>query len=226
MKTEVAITTRAGIVALLLAGVLFTITLLLRGPAIIDPSGAPVEFARTVTSPGYVGWGVGTIVANALHLLGALALFQLVLDSAPRAGFWAMILSVLHDALFAPFVGFSLALPAIGNLVLQGNEAAVQAATFSGPVLVTLMLAGVLGAIGSILFGIAIWRTDTLPNWIAVTFTLALPLLAFAPTVSFVAELVGALLLVVAGAGLLAAVWRSRESKAVLVTGEPVANRQ
>lgn len=216
MNTQNTTRNRLGMLALLLAGILFAVTLLLRGPSIIDPTADPAGFARAVTSANHVTWALGTIVANALATLGVLALYSYLATSpVNRLAFAAMICVVLHDALFASFLGFNLALPAIGELYLQGQQAVIKAAAYPVPLMAILSLGSVLGLIGFILFGIAIWRSGRLPKWTAIPLALALPLLAFAPAASFfVAEFLGAVLWVVAAAGLLWGVWRPHDQKA------------
>ncbi len=123
-----------------------------------------------------------------------------------------MILCLLSTALYLPFAGFyAFVFPELGSLYLHGQKSVIDiavAAVSSGPTLAVLIPSGLFGTIGSILFGIAIWRSGLLSKVAAVLYALHLPLLAFAPQISFVGEFPGALLLLVSGAWIAWDIWQ------------------
>ena len=212
MHIEGVIRNRLGMLALAISGLLYSVTLLLRGPLVVDPIANPSAFTQAVTATNYVAWALGSAVANIFHLLGVLGLYA-YLSASPvaRPPFWALILNIIHDTLFPLFLGFSLFLPAIGKLYLQGQTS--KAAPLSAPILSTLTLGGVLFLVGAILYSVAIWRSGRLSKWTAIPFALAPPLLVFGPSVSFIAEFMGAVLLAVSGLALTADVWRHEDKK-------------
>jgi hypothetical protein len=55
----------------------------------------------------------------------------------------------------------------------------------------------VLYCAGSYFFGIAVWRSGTLPRWAGLFFILQGPMTQFVPLVSYAGEILGGLLLAV-----------------------------
>lgn len=211
MKTQYTSQIRLGLLTLPLWGLSAVVGILLRGP-VVDASVNPQGFAQAATAPNYgIAWLI-ILVGQVIALFGYMALAAVLAPTrSARAAWWGMVLTVAGSALFVSLIGFmAFAAPVIGKLYLQGETDVMQvgiAGFFGGQVLSVLYPSGLLGAVGSLLFGVAIWRSGTLPKWAAVPFALAIILLAFAPAFSYVVELVGAVCALVSGAWIAAKVW-------------------
>jgi hypothetical protein len=74
-------------------------------------------------------------------------------------------------------------LPFLGHLYAQGASSAEQGfAVATNPVFVNaLIFACLLFFIGSVLFGVALWRANQSPGWVAVGLTLSGFFLGFGP---------------------------------------------
>jgi hypothetical protein len=58
-----------------------------------------------------------------------------------------------------------------------------------------------------VLVGVALWRAGTLPRWAGVLYAVAVPLIAVVGLAVGVAQPVGAVLLIISGAGIASTVW-------------------
>ena len=135
-----------------------------------DPSTQLEAWARYVTTNYYViGHLFGSILGLVFLIFGVFALgVNLATSRAPRLGLWAMFLTVLGSALFLPLVGLStFAVPEEGQAVLAGLEEYEELPTiFANTVQgLTGLVVILLGFVGHILLGVAIWRSGTLPRW-------------------------------------------------------------
>jgi hypothetical protein len=101
---------------------------------------------------------------------------------AGRMGLWAMVIAVFGQALFLLIGGVStFASPEEGQAILAGMEeidnlptslaSTAQTATFGVSVL--------LGLVGNVLLGVAVWRSGILPKWAGA-------LWAFAPILMYI----------------------------------------
>ena len=135
-----------------------------------DPDTQLEAWARFVTTNEYViGHLFGSILGLICLIFGAFALgVYLATSRAGRLGLWAMFLTVLGSALFLPLQGLStFAVPEEGQAVLAGLEEFealpdIFANTVAG---LTGLVVILLGFVGHILIGVAIWRSGTLPRW-------------------------------------------------------------
>jgi hypothetical protein len=135
-----------------------------------DPDTQLRAWARFVTTNGYViGHLFGSILGLICLIFGAFALgAYLATSRAGRMGLWAMVLTVLGSALFLPLQGLStFAVPEEGQAVLAGLEEFealpdIFANTVAG---LTGLVVILLGFVGHILLGVAVWRSGTLPRW-------------------------------------------------------------
>jgi len=149
-----------------------------------DPSTHYEAWARFVTTNGYVlkhlfASGLGIIfVIFGTFALGA----YLARSRAGRLGLVAMVIAVFGHALFLMIGGVSaFASPVEGQAYLAGMEeienlptslaAIAQTATFGVSVL--------LGFVGNVLLGVAVWRSEILPKWAGA-------LWAFAPVLMYI----------------------------------------
>jgi hypothetical protein len=149
-----------------------------------DPSTQLEAWARYVTTNGYVlkhlflsDLGI-IFVTFGTFALGA----YLTRSRAGGMGLWAMVIAVFGQALFLLIGGVStFASPEEGQAILAGMEeidnlptslaSSVQTATFGVSVL--------LGLVGNVLLGVAVWRSGILPKWAGV-------LWAFAPILMYI----------------------------------------
>lgn len=127
----------------------------------------PGAWARFVSSDSYqashlLGATAGTILA----LFGIFALGCFLANSTSgRLALPAMVAAAAGTALLlVPAVISTFATPAIGGAYLKGNGDVMQLefpASMTGAFLLGLLLA----LVGSVLLGIAVWRSRVLPRW-------------------------------------------------------------
>ena len=175
--------TRYGSLALGLSALLLAVFPIIRPFFPLDPR-APAE-TLAVASPAITStsWVVS-------HLLGTLAFVLLVYGMlSPYAVLastvvgirarWAMVLSLAGIALILPMLGVeTYMLPVLGRLYLAGQSGVATAIgmIYLGSALFVFLLGLLLLAIGAITFGVAIWRSASLPRWAGVLFALGLVL--------------------------------------------------
>jgi hypothetical protein len=94
---------------------------------------------------------------------------------------------------------YAFAGPPVADLYTRDAQRAIAlSAEFGSPAyLATVFIQAILYCVGSLLFGIAIWRSGALPRWTGVFFFLQAPLIQFIPLVSYAGEILGALMLAV-----------------------------
>lgn len=192
-----------------------------------EPQPNPAEeyeaWSRFVTAPEYVlthvlGSGLGLIFV----IFGTFALGAYLLRTrAARLALWAMTVAVFGQCLFLFFTGVSaFGAPLEGQAYLAGMNLDELPTSTADDAQALVMLAAILvGFVGNVLLGIAMWRSDTLTVWPGVLWILAALLMypfgiilgalttgATPPTV-----LVGAGLVTISGAWV---VWRARREPA------------
>jgi hypothetical protein len=135
-----------------------------------DPDTQLRAWARFVTTNEYV-WGhlLGSILGLICLIFGVFALgAYLATSRAGRLGLWAMFLTVLGTALFLPLQGVTtFSAPEEGQAVLAGlEEFEALPDIFANTVFgLTFLVVILLGFVGQILLGVAVWRSGTLPKW-------------------------------------------------------------
>ena len=132
-----------------------------------DQAKDPAAWARFVSSDSYqfshlFGSTAGTILA----LFGLFALgCSMASSRTGRLALASMVTAVAGTALLlVPAVISTFATPAIGKAYLGGHQDVMQLefpASMTGAFLLGLLLAFV----GTVLLGIAVWRSDVLPRW-------------------------------------------------------------
>jgi hypothetical protein len=155
---------RAGLLALPVYGVLTFWSTLDPQP---DQTKHPEEWARFVGSTSYlVDHIFGAIGGTILAILGVFALGSYLANSrAGRLGLVAMVMTVVGQALGLVIGGVStFALNAIGRAYLEGTKDVMQV-EFSNAMSAILGVAILLMFVGSMLLGVAVWRSGTLPRW-------------------------------------------------------------
>jgi hypothetical protein len=155
---------RAGLWALPVAWLVTALSTLEPQP---DQAKDPAAWARFVSTDFYqyrhlFGSTGGTILA----LFGIFALGCHLANSQPgRLALAAMVTAAAGTALLlVPAVISTFATPAIGRAYLEGNQGVMQLefpASMTGAFLLGLLLAFV----GTLLLGVAVWRSRILPRW-------------------------------------------------------------
>ncbi len=160
---------RIGLLALPLYGVLTLWTTFIHQP---DPNTNFEVYARYVSTTNYlVDHLFGSILGVTLAIFGAVALG--VYLSSRRSALFGMVTSITGNALTLTIFGMStFATPAVGRAYLEGqrNIIEVNQDILGAPVIVTALVSGLLYTVGTILFGVAVWRSATLPKWAGVLY--------------------------------------------------------
>ena len=173
-----------------------------------------------------LGHLLGSILGLIFLIFGAVALgAYLTRSRAGRLGLVAMVLTVFSTGLFLPQQGVStFSAPKEGQAYLAGIEEfdklpTIFADTVSG---ITSLAFIVLGVVGNVLLGVAVWRSGTLPKWagalwVAGTVLMYLLGIVYAAIILGVRSTpptvpVGALLLVLSGAWMAWSVLRRSSS--------------
>jgi hypothetical protein len=215
---------RLGILALPLSGLLSLVGALgdLGSP---DPEVDPRGAAQAAVAAGYfLTQFVGNTLSVTLAIFGFIALFAYLSNtSGGRLAAWAMVLSVSGLCLLLSFFGvITLALPGLAQEYLNGQQEALQIsdALFGSRTFALIILAGLLYSIGFILFGVAIWRSETLPKWAGVLLAVAgLPLAVPADIPGL--NILGTVLLIVAGGWIALSILRQPSPQAMGGEAQP-----
>lgn len=196
---------RVGLWALVAHGLIVAYATLEPQP---DPDTDPLAWSEFVSSTGYlVSHVLGNVVGPVLAVLGTVALGALLASArSARLGLWGMVLTVAAQVLFmVPGVISTFGTPPIGAQYLAGSTDVMEL-EFS-PVLSQIILVSLLLVLaGSVLLGLAVYRSGILPRWAgvlwiagAVVFYLLGAALGMATTgASLPTQPVGALLLAAA----------------------------
>ena len=200
-----------------------------------DPNTHYEAWSRFVTTDGYVLKHLflsllGTIFA----IFGTFALGAYLAGSrAGRMGLTAMVITVLGSALLLTWAGVStFAAPVEGQAYLTGIEEYHElptslAVTLQGATMVVSIL---LGFVGNVLLGVAVWRSGILPKWSGALWAAAPVLmyifgLVYAMTIGAQATPptvpAGAVLVAISGAWMAYSVLRRPSAEAVSVQAQP-----
>jgi hypothetical protein len=175
-------------------------------------------YARYISTTNYLAQHLlGSILGAILAVFGAIALGAYLASSrSGRLALLAMVLSVAGHCLVLTIFGFSTIIsPVIGRLYLAGQPGTMEVneAIFSSPAFVFLVVPGLLlYVLGTILFGVAIWRSGTVPKWAGVLYAPTGLLIAAGVQIG-VAQTLGSALVVVAGGWIAWSVMRQPSSQ-------------
>lgn len=166
------------------------------------------EWALFVTTDRFLAQHlIGSILGQAIWILGAAALTSLALQTGRRnrsaiAGFTLTVLGVA--GLIAGFGVAAFAQPAIGHLELDGfaRADAVYDDVYGIPTFITLLGGGLLFALASVLLARAAATINGVPRWATITFGAAGPLIAFLGVAIGTLQTVGSLAAVIGGIGI------------------------
>lgn len=132
-----------------------------------DQARDPEAWAQFVSTPSYlVSHLFGSIGGTIFAILGIFALGTYLVGSrAARMGLVAAIMTIVGHALFLVIGGIStFATPAIGQAYLEGTKGVIGV-QFPSAMMPTFLLGILLALVGSVLLGVAVWRSGTLPKW-------------------------------------------------------------
>ncbi len=156
-----------------------------------DPNTYYEAWSRFVTTNGYVLKHLFlTILGTIFGIFGTIALgAYLTRSRAGRMGLWAMVITVLSYSLFLTWGGVStFAAPQEGQAYLAGVEEYHELPIILANTLqvATVVASVLLGFVGNVLLGVAVWRSGILPKWSGA-------LWAFAPVLMYIFGMVYAL---------------------------------
>lgn len=144
------------------AGVMVVVTRI--GTVVIVPFGDPGGLRAAVVSPAYAVIGVASVVAYALLVLAALAIYQ---RAAPRAG-WLGVIGVCAAIIGTVFMAGdwwyeAFALPWLAAVAPQVFETGL-----GGSILAGAASSFALFSIGWVVYGVALLRARVFPTAIAI----------------------------------------------------------
>ena len=202
---------RLGVLALPLAGLLALVGLYSTfklGSGSILASGDN----RAIVSAGYhASQLAGNGLALTLLILGVMALFAHLANGGERAvALGALVSSIVGIALALLGLGvYAYTVPALSKSFLNGRPESIRMidAIFAGPFGTIQILIFLLYSAGFILFGVAIWRSGTLPRWARILVAVHARLIS--GPFSVVGSVVGSVLAVVGSGWIALSVLRS-----------------
>jgi hypothetical protein len=192
---------RAGLLALPIYGLLTLWATFTHEP---DRQNQVEAYARYISTSTYLTQHLlGSILGTILAIFGVIALGAYLANGrARRLALLGMVLSVAGNCLLLTIFGFStIVSPVIGRLYLEGQPGAMEVneAILSSTTFIFVVFPGLLlFLVGSILFGVAIWRSGTLPRWAGVLFAPTGLLIAAGVQIG-AAQTLGSVLMVAAG---------------------------
>src|SRR5258707_11278023 len=164
---------RLGALALGISSILILLAQMIR-PSLLDAQTTSPDFAKALTSKGYLTAQILFLLAFPLFSTAAISIYKLLSYSRDhRPAFWAMVFSVLGVGLSMPSIGINtVVLPLIGRLYLDGETDALNIyyALQDYPRSLILQCGGYLLVIGIIIFGWVIWRNNNLSRRGAVLY--------------------------------------------------------
>ncbi len=175
-------------------------------------------YARYISTTNYlVQHLLGSILGAILAVFGAMALGAYLASSrSGRLALLAMVFSVAGHCVVLTIFGFSTIIsPVIGRLYLAGQPGTMEVneAIFSSPAFIFLVVPGLLlYMVGTILFGVAIWRSGTLPKGAGVLYAPTGLLIAAGVQIGL-AQTLGSALVVLAGGWIAWSVMRQPSSQ-------------
>jgi hypothetical protein len=180
-------------------------------------------YARYVSTTSYlVEHLFGSILGVMLAIFGAVALS--IYLSSRRSALVGMVTSVAGHILILTILGMStFATPDVGRAYLEGqrNIVEVNQDILGAPVIGTALLGGLLYSTGTILFGVAMWRSATLPRWAGVHYAPTGLLISILGLVIGHAQTVGSLLIIIGGRWIAWSVVRRHPTVAVEPPAQP-----
>ena len=202
MQNHVSQRIRFGLLVLGLSSVLGIIALLLRGQVPLAQNDAQA-WAQSVTGGQYIWAQVLYIFAYVIPFWGFWALYAWLSknDRVERMAFWGFLCSIVGTSLALPMLGvFAFVSPLIAQRYLGGDAQILDMLTqaSSGVPLMVNLAGGVLYLLGTVLLGVAVWRSGLMAKWVGPLIALHGLFLVFGFTL-YPLLLLGWVLLVVSG---------------------------
>jgi hypothetical protein len=192
--------TRWAGLALLLAGILIAVPVVLHPDETADPS--------AVLSNSWLIIHTIFIVGDVLSILGLMGLYARHAQALGRVGFSGFILIMIGSALFVGVLMIdSYVVPALAADLKTQPLLDEAGPLFGGPLGLIFISAGLTFALGAILLGLAIMQTAVLPRWAGLLLLVGGPLLAFTPPLPHLASMVGGVLMGISFVWLGSALW-------------------
>lgn len=214
---------RLGILALPLGAALILVGTIVYGPGPNPPDDLRA-YAEIASSSRAALSNFLTSVGQLLFIFGFVALYACMANGrAERWAFYAMVLCVLGIASgFAYWAGTSGVEAVAAEQYLQGQRAVLEEwyDLFNWSTIFLLILNPILFAIGLVLFGVAIWRSRTLPQGAAILWW-ALILFINGTALTWWAGVFAYASLTVAGGWIAWTVWRQPSDKMVEAEAQP-----
>jgi hypothetical protein len=176
-KTYISSRLQWNATALVIAGIFFVLYPALR-PFSDEVS---LQGAAAFGSPYWLLAHMLAMVAFTFLPLGLLGLYNTLRDTTTeRAGYWALVLSMIGVGFTLPFYGGEAnGLHAIGQEALRQQNADIlrlAGVIRSGPGLIMFLVGLLLLAIAAIIAAVAIWRSGTYQKWSGVPFAVGFAL--------------------------------------------------
>lgn len=223
MNTQtVANRIRLGILALPVSTTVILVSIFISGGC-IDPSLDLVAFAEQVSSTRFAFgdslFTIGVLVA----IFGFFSLYAYLANSRiERWAFIAMILCVVGVTSGLVGVGMESVQSVAGRLYLEGQQAFLEESVnlFNWSIIFLIITNALLFTVGLLLFGVAIWRSDTLPQGAAILWVAA-TVLASTLAVAGVCAVIDYVLFTIANAWIAWTVWRQPSAEVAGAEAEP-----
>jgi hypothetical protein len=176
MQKNISQRIRFGFLSLMIGSILGIVALMVRGQvplAQVDVA----AWAEIVTAPGYVTAQVLYILGYVIPFWGFWALYAFLtkVERVEKLAFWGFLGSIVGTSLALPMLGvFAFVSPLIAQRYLGGDtqipELLVQAS--AGIPLMVNLAGGVLYLLGTVLLGVAVWRSGFTSKWIGLMIAL------------------------------------------------------
>jgi hypothetical protein len=173
------------------------------------------SYAQYISTPEFFAHHlIGSIGGTIFALYGVIALFAyLMTRRGAGVALAGLLASVAGNILIGSLFGVAaFAAPVLGEAYLAGNHSMVEvnSAIYNMPLGLTGLTGGLFYSLGTILFGVAIWRSKVLPKAAGILYAVSGPLLSLFGLFIGVAQTVGSVSLIIAGVWLAWRVWRQR----------------
>ena len=134
---------------------------------LFEAANRPLDFSRLVTSANYAPWALRGFVGIVLEMVGTVGLYlYLQRTKAERLAFFGLLLTLVHHLMgMGVFAVAYFLFPAVGELVLAGQDQAAAYAAITGPLREFMALSLLSTLAGLAVMAAAIWRSGALPRW-------------------------------------------------------------
>ena len=134
---------------------------------LFEAASRPLDFSRLVTSPGYALWALRGFAGVVMEMVGTVGLYlYLQKTKAERLAFFGLLLTLVHHLLgMGVFAVAYFLFPAVGEMVLAGQDQAAAYAAITGPLRVFMGLSLASTLAGLAVMAVAVRRSGALPKW-------------------------------------------------------------